>query len=176
MLPKVFVNRKPFWYTLKAEQPANIFISINPDKKLFFSYSPKPIHLNQRLVAIRTKNEDAPIITALLNSVVSLLIVELNGVSRNLGALDLNADFFKTKMKMLNPALLSKTDKDNILAKFSLLSSREIEQYDKEFRKKDRIEFDTVILRAYGYRPSILPRLYELLIETIENRVDMKNR
>lgn len=176
LLPKVFVNRKPFWYTLKAEQPANIFISINPDKKLFFSYSPKPIHLNQRLVAIRTKNEDAPIITALLNSVVSLLIVELNGVSRNLGALDLNADFFKTKMKMLNPALLSKTDKDNILAKFSLLSSREIEQYDKEFRKKDRIEFDTVILRAYGYRPSILPRLYELLIETIENRVDMKNR
>ena len=176
LLPKVFDNRKPYWYTLKAEQPANIFISINPDKKLFFSYSPNPIHLNQRLVAIRAKNEDAPIITALLNSIVSLLVVELNGVSRNLGALDLNADFFKTKMKMLNPSLLSKKRKDDIIAKFTPLSIREIEQYDKEFQKKDRVEFDEAVLNAYGHSPSILPRLYELLIETIENRVDMKNR
>jgi hypothetical protein len=176
LLPKVFENRKPFWYTLKAEQPANIFISINPDKKLFFSYSPNPIHLNQRLVAIRAKTENAPIITALLNSVVSLLIVELNGVSRNLGALDLNADFFKSKMRMLNPALLSRKDKNDILTKFVPLSIRVIEQYDTEFKKKDRVEFDTAILKAYGYKPSILPRLYELLIDTIENRVEMKNR
>jgi len=176
LLPKVFENRKPYWYTLKAEQPANIFISISPDKKLFFSYSPNPIHLNQRLVAIRAKKEDTPIIVALLNSVVSLLILELSGVSRNLGALDLNADFFKTKMSMLNPALLSKKDKENILAKFTPLSIRDIEQYDKEFKKKDRIEFDTSILKAYGYKATILPRLYELLVETIENRVDMKNR
>jgi hypothetical protein len=38
------------------------------------------------------------------------------------------------------------------------------------------VEFDTAILKAYGYKPSILPRLYELLIETIENRVELKNR
>lgn len=175
-LPKVFESRKPYWYTLKPEQPANIFISINPDKKLFFSYSTKPIYLNQRLVAIRSEGEDAPIITALLNSIVSLLIVELNGISRNLGALDLNADFFKTKMKILNPALLTPKSREEILAKFTPLSIRAIEQYDKEFKKEDRIAFDQTILNAYGYDIAILPDLYNLLMETINNRVNMKNR
>jgi hypothetical protein len=107
---------------------------------------------------------------------VSLLIVELNGVSRNLGALDLNADFFKTKMKILNPALLEKKEKSDIIAKFTILSTRKMEQYDKEFKLQDRIKFDTAILKGYGYKPSLLPRLYELLIETVGNRVEMKNR
>jgi N-6 DNA Methylase len=176
LLPKVFENRKPYWYTLKTEQPANIFISINPDKKLFFSYSPESIHLNQRLVAIRARQEDTPIITALLNSIVSLLVVELNGVSRNLGALDLNADFFKTKMKILNPTLLTKKNREEILAKFTPLSTRTIESYDKEFKQRDRIEFDQIVLKSYGYDIAILPKLYALLTETIDNRVDMKNR
>lgn len=176
LLPEVFDNRKPFWYTLKAEQPANIFISMGPDKKLFFSYSPEPIHLNQRLVAIRAEQEDAAIITALLNSIVSLLVVELNGVSRNLGALDLNADFFKSKMKILNPSLLTRKNREEILAKFTPLSVRVIESYDKEFKQKDRIAFDQIVLKSYGYDIAILPKLYTLLTETIDNRVDMKNR
>lgn len=176
LLPQVFKNRKPYWYTLKAEQPANIFISINPDKKLFFSYTSSPIHLNQRLVAIRVKSEEVAIIAALLNSIVSLLIVELNGVSRNLGALDLNADFFKTKMKIFDPNLLSEAAKNKILNKFKALSQREIENYDKEFQKKDRIEFDKVILQTYGFKTDILPKLYELMIKTINNRVEMKNK
>jgi hypothetical protein len=178
LLPEKFIknDRRKIWYYLKPEAPANIFISINPDKKLFFSYSPEPIHLNQRLVAIRTKGEDVEIITALLNSIVSLLIVELNGISRNLGALDLNADFFKTKMKILNPALLTPKSREEILAKFTPLSIRAIEQYDKEFKKEDRIAFDQTILNAYGYDIAILPDLYNLLMETINNRVNMKNR
>lgn len=178
LLPEKFIknDRRKIWYYLKPEAPANIFISINPDKKLFFSYSPEPIHLNQRLVAIRTKGEDVEIITALLNSIVSLLIVELNGISRNLGALDLNADFFKTKMKILNPALLTPKSREEILAKFTPLSIRAIEQYDKEFKKEDRIAFDQTILNAFGYDIAILPELYNLIIETINNRVDMKNR
>jgi hypothetical protein len=103
-LPEVLKTRKPFWYSLAPEEKANIFISINPSQRLFFSFSKSPLlYLNQRLVAIRVKKKDVEIISALLNSIVSLLIVELNGVSRNLGALDLNADFFKTKMKMFDP-------------------------------------------------------------------------
>ncbi len=176
LLPKVFKKRQPYWYSLKAERPANVFISLNPDKKLFFSYSPTPIYLNQRLVAIRTKEEDGMIITALLNAVVSLLIVELNGVSRNLGALDLNADFFKTKMKILDPNLLTKEAKEEILKKFASLSSRPIENYDKEFKKHDRISFDQAVLKSFKIDIGVLPNLYALLIETINNRVNIKNR
>lgn len=175
-LPQVLKARKPFWYSLAPEKPANIFISINPSQRLFFSYSEKLLYLNQRLVAIRTKETDVEILTALLNSIVSLLIVELNGVSRNLGALDLNADFFKTKMKMFDPNLLSNKQKSAILTKFEPLSKRQIQDYDTEYKQKDRIAFDEEILKAYGFKTDILPELYSLLTETIRNRVEMKNR
>lgn len=175
-LPEVLKARKPFWYSLKPEEAANIFISINPDKRLFFSFSKSSLYLNQRLVAIRVKKKNVEIVSALLNSIVSLLIVELNGVSRNLGALDLNADFFKTKLKMFNPSLLSEKQKENILKKFESLSKRQIQDYGNEYKQKDRIAFDEEVLKAFGYKTNILPMLYSLLTETINNRVEMKNR
>lgn len=175
-LPEVLKTRKPFWYSLAPEESANIFISINPSQRLFFSFSKSPLYLNQRLVAIRVKKKDVEIVSALLNSIVSLLIVELNGVSRNLGALDLNADFFKTKMKMLDPSLLSESQKKNILSKFEPLSKRQIQDYENEYKQKDRIAFDEEILKVYGFKTDILPQLYSLLTETIRNRVEMKNR
>lgn len=175
-LPQSLSFRKPFWYTLKPEKQANVFISINPSQKLFFAFSKSPLYLNQRLVAIRVKKKDVEIVSALLNSIVSLLIVELNGVSRNLGALDLNADFFKTKMKIFDPNLLTDKQKENIIAKFETLSKRQIQDYENEYKQKDRIAFDEEILKAYGFKTDILPQLYLLLTETIRNRVEMKNR
>ena len=175
-LPDVLKTRKPFWYSLAPEESANILISINPSQRLFFSFSKSPLYLNQRLVAIRVKKKDVEIVSALLNSIVSLLIVELNGVSRNLGALDLNADFFKTKMKMFDPSLLSDKQKESILARFKTLSKRQIQDYENEYKQKDRIAFDEAVLKAYGFKTDILPQLYSLLTETIRNRVEMKDR
>jgi len=48
--------------------------------------------------------------------------------------------------------------------------------YDKEFLSPDRVDFDKVILKAFGYERKILPRLYKLLIDTVKNRIEMKNR
>ena len=175
-LPQSLSFRKPFWYTLKPEEQANVFISINPSQKLFFSFSESPLYLNQRLVAIRVEKKDIEIVSALLNSIVSLLIVELNGVSRNLGALDLNADFFKTKMKMFDPNLLSNKQTGNIISKFETLSKRQIQDYENEYKQKDRIAFDEEVLKSYGFKTDILPYLYSLLTETIRNRVEMKDR
>jgi hypothetical protein len=176
LMPVANKKNKPYWYTLNTSDEANIFISINPNKRLFFSYSPKPLHLNQRLVAIRTKPEEAELIAALLNSIVSLLVVELNGVSRSLGALDLNADFFKTKMKMLNPELLKEAQKEEILKKFRAIENRPVEDFTTEFTRKDRIDFDKTVLKAFGYKENLLPQLYEILTETATNRVEMKDR
>lgn len=175
-LPEVLKHRKPYWYSLKAEPPANIFISMGPEKRLFFSYTPTPVFLNQRLIAIRTQQEDTLIVAALLNSIVSLLCVELNGVSRNLGALDLNADFFKTKMKILNPRLLKEEGKQAILSKFELLSKRPVKTYKSEFSRKDRIAFDRTVLEAYGYDPQLIHLLYKTLTDCIDARVNMKNK
>jgi hypothetical protein len=175
-LPEFLKTRKPFWYSLAPEQSANIFISINPSQRVFFSFSNSPLYLNQRLVAIRVKKKDIEIVSALLNSIVSLLIVELNGVSRNLGALDLNADFFKTKMKIFDPSLLTYKQKENILGKFETLNKRQIQDYENEYKQKDRIAFDEEILKSYGFKTDTLPQLYSILTETINNRVEMKNR
>ena len=175
-LPDVLKTRKPFWYSLAPEQSANIFISLNPSQRLFFSFSKSPLYLNQRLVAIRVKKKDVEIVSALLNSIVSLLIVELNGVSRNLGALDLNADFFKIKMKIFDPSLLTEKQIENILGKFETLNKRQIQDYENEYKQKDRIAFDEEILKSYGFKTDSLPQLYSILPETIKNRVEMKNR
>ncbi|MCY4561525.1 MAG: N-6 DNA methylase [Flavobacteriaceae bacterium] len=175
-LPEVLKKRKPFWYSLAPEKSANIFISINPSHQLFFSFTKFLFYLNQRLVAIRVDKKDVEIVSALLNSIVSLLIVELNGVSRNLGALDLNADFFKNQMKIFNPNLLSDSQKKNILSKFEPLSKRQIKDYENEYKQKDRIAFDEEVLKSFDFKTDILPQLYSLLMETIRNRVDMKNR
>ena len=175
-LPNSLGFRKPYWYTLKTEKEANVFVSINPSQKLFFAFSKTSLYLNQRLVAIRVDKKNLEIISALLNSIVSLLIVELNGVSRNQGALDLNADFFKTKMKILDPSLLTDKQKANIISKFTILSKRQIQDFSTEYQNKDRVAFDTEVLKAYGFNSNVLPQLYLLLIETIRNRVEMKNR
>lgn len=175
-LSKVLENRQPYWYSLKPEDPANIFISLNPDKKLFFAYSKTSLYLNQRLVAIRVTKKDVDLIAALLNSIISLLIVELNGVSRYEGASDSNADFYKYKMKILNPSLLTDKQKQTITEKFLVLSKRTIQDFTTEYRNSDRIEFDKAVLSAIGFDTAILPQLYTLLTETIRNRVEMKNR
>ena len=175
-LKTVFKRRKPYWYSLFPEDPANIYISINPDKRLFFSYSEQPKYLNQRFAAIRTSFENAPLIAALLNSITTLLVVESNGISRNLGALDLNADFMKSKLHILNPGLLSNTQKDKIITAFSALNRRDILSFDLEFTQRDRITFDEVVLSSFGCDPRMLPHLYGLLNEKITNRTQMKYR
>ena len=169
-------NHKPFWYSIMPNK-ANIVIAINPYRRLFFSHSTTRFTVNQRLAVINVKKgHDVKLISALLNSIISLLTVEFNGVSRNLGALDLNADFFKTKMKILDPSLLSTKQTAIILSKFEPLCNREIKDFEVDCQQKDRIAFDQEILKAYGFKTDILPKLYSLLTETIRNRVEMKNR
>jgi len=175
-LPISLSKRKPYWYSLKPSKEANLFISINPSDRLFFSFSKTFWNLNQRLTAIRVEKSKLKIVAALLNSVISIMIVELNGVSRNQGVLDLNATFFKTKMKMFDPNLLTDKQKEDILEKFEPLSKRQIQNYEAEYQQKDRIAFDKEVLTAYGFKTDILPKLYSLLTETMRNRVEMKNR
>lgn len=176
LLTKVFKDREPFWYSLSSEEAANIFISINLNRRIFFSYSPKSIYLNQRLITLRAKKNEVELIAALLNSIVSLLIVESNGVSRNLGALDLNADFFKTKMKMLNRALLSDASKKKIIEKFEPLSQRPVKDYREELASADRRKFDETVLREFGYSTDLLTYLYAMFDDLVSNRVEMRNR
>ena len=175
-LRKVFERRQPYWYTLSPEEPANIFIAINPGDRLFFAYTDEPIQLNQRLAALRVPASRVKLIAALLNSVVSLLIVELNGTSRNLGALDLNANFFKSKIKMLDPERLSTEQAEAIVDAFEPLCVRTILPIAEELQQEDRQAFDKVVLEAYGYDDAVRQQLYNLLAEVATLRIGMWGR
>jgi hypothetical protein len=90
-LEKANRNVKPYWYSVKKEF-ADILPQININQRAFTPYSPTPVFVNQRLVYIKTRDKnDVVLISALLNSVLSVLNIEFNGIPRFLGSLDLNA-------------------------------------------------------------------------------------
>ncbi len=183
---KLFVNgtqtiqqacagHKPFWYSLRPKQ-ASIVTAINPFERFFFSFSQTPFTIDQRLIAMRVQNGyDVELIAALLNSAITFLSIEMRGTSRNLGALDLNANYLK-QLRILNPDLLSEQQTSNILSAFQPLKQREIESIFSEVQKQDRINFDRTVLRSFGIDENLLDRIYSLLTTSVNDRVSMQNR
>ena len=115
------------------------------------------------------------LIAALLNSVITFLILEMRGTSRNLGALDLNADFLK-QLNILNPNLLSKKDADAIITAFQPLKNRAINSVIDEVTRTDRRNFDTTIMKCFGLDENLLDILYNILITSVRDRVSMSGR
>ena len=118
---------------------------------------------------------DVELIAALLNSVITFLILEMRGTSRNLGALDLNADFLK-QLKMLNPNLLSKKEVDEIISTFRPIKNRTINSVMEEVTRTDRRNFDATILRCFGLDEKLLENLYNILISAVNDRISMSKR
>ena len=113
--------------------------------------------------------------SALFDSAVTFLTLEMRGTSRNLGALDLNANYLK-QLKVLNPDLLNDTQKSDIVAAFQPLKHREIKPIFEEVQKADRTNFDKTILRCFGINENLLDSIYSLLISLVDDRVSMQNR
>ncbi len=168
-------GNRPFWYSLRPKQ-ANIVTAINPYERFFFSFSEQPFTIDQRLIAITVnEGQDVELIAALFNSVITFLSMEMRGTSRNLGALDLNANYFKN-LRVLNPNLLSVESKTEIRNAFQILKERPIQTIAEEIQRADRINFDTVVLRAFGIDETILPTLYQILSSAVNDRVTMSER
>lgn len=166
---------KPYWYSINPKK-AHIITSMNPYERLFFTYSKQSFAIDQRLVALQVKNEeDVELIAALLNSVTTLLILELCGTSRNLGALDLNANNLKD-LEFLNPSLIDSKGKERILSAFYTIKNRPVLPVCAEIKRTDRIHFDRVVLEAYDIPTSVLPQFYALLDQLVSNRIQMKSR
>jgi hypothetical protein len=168
-------GHKPFWYSLRPKQ-ANIITTINPFKRFFFSFSQTPFTIDQRLIAVKVKDEyNVELIAALLNSAITFLTIEMRGTSRNLGVLDLNANYLK-QLRILNPDLLSEQRKSDILAVFQPLKHRKIEDIFTETQKTDRINFDRTILRSFDIDENLLESIYSLLTNSVNDRVSMQDR
>ena len=168
-------GHRPYWYSLNPKR-AHIITAINPYERFFFTFAKEPFVIDQRLIAMRVQEGyDVELIAALLNSIITFLILEMRGTSRSLGALDLNADFLK-QLKMLNPNLLSKNDIDTIIATFRPIKNRNINSVMDEVTRTDRRNFDTTIMKCFGLDENLLDSLYNILITSVSDRVSMSEK
>ncbi|GHV02167.1 hypothetical protein AGMMS49521_3530 [Campylobacterota bacterium] len=168
-------RHRPFWYSLRPKQ-ASIITAINPYERFFFSFSNMPFTIDQRLIAMRVNESyNVELIAALLNSAITFLTLEMRGTSRNLGALDLNANYLK-QLRVLNPDLLSDRQKTDILIAFQPLKHRKIGTIFDEVEKQDRINFDKTILRSFRIDETLLDSIYSLLTTAVNDRVSMQER
>lgn len=174
-IPETCQANNPFWYSLSPHK-VQIVTAINPNERLFFAYSEKPFIIDQRLIALELYDPlDVEIVAAILNSISSLLTIELRGTSRHLGALDLNANFLKG-MRFLDPSKISANSKAKILSAFEPLKKRSIGSIDQELIQKDRKQFDEIVMEAFGIDKNILPSLYKLMKELVTDRISMKHK
>jgi hypothetical protein len=165
----------PFWYSIQPKQ-ANIVTAINPYERFFFSFSNTPFTIDQRLIAIRVNEPyQMELIAALLNSATTLLMLEMRGTSRNLGALDLNANYLK-QLRILNPDLLTDKQKQDITTAFQPLKRRQIGSIFEEIERPDRINFDKTILCSFGIDDNLLDSIYTLLTTSVRERVSMRDK
>lgn len=149
-LTRVLQTNSLKWYELSVNKTADFITSMNPDQRLFFAKFLKPSFVDQRLIALKCKNNvDKPIAHALLNSILSMFFIEAAGFGRGLGVLDINKDNL-SKVLMLNPNIIDSSAKKNILTKFQPLLQRDIKKTKEEIESKDRIEFDYCVLKAFN--------------------------
>lgn len=168
-------GHRPYWYSLNPKR-AHIITAINPYERFFFTFAKEPFVIDQRLIAMRVQEGyDVELIAALLNSIITFLILEMRGTSRNLGALDLNADFLK-QLKMLNPNLLNKKKVNAIISAFRPIKNRPINSVMEEATFADRRNFDATILKCFGLDEKLLDNLYNILIGTVSDRISMSKR
>ena len=171
-ISEVCQGHKPYWYSLQPKY-AHIVTTINPYERFFFAFSKVPFLIDQRLIAMEVQNGyDVELVAALLNSSITALFIELKGVSRNQGVLDLNANNLK-QLKFLNPSRLNEEQKNTILRAFRPLQQRDIECIFDELEKEDRINFDKVILQEFGISIDLLDLIYSLLKELVQTRVQL---
>lgn len=163
-------GHRPYWYSLNPKR-AHIITAINPYERFFFTFAKEPFVIDQRLIAMQVQNGyDVELIAALLNSVITFLILEMRGTSRNLGALDLNADYLK-QIRLLNPDLLNSEQCAKIKCAFAPLKRCKVKTLFEELYNENRIKFDKTIFECFGLNPIMVNDIYMLLASIVQDRI-----
>jgi hypothetical protein len=85
-----------------------------------------------------------------MNSLISLFYIEAMGTGRGEGALDLSKDKIENDLRIINPNLINKEARENILGLFEKLETRRILPIQDELEQPDRNAFDDAVLDAIG--------------------------
>lgn len=164
---------KPYWYSFKPKY-ANIVTAINPEQRLFYCYFPNKIAIDQRFIAIDILDDSRKdLIGCLYNFTYTLYVMELQGVARYLGALDLNSNIIKN-MPILDPSSPNDIEMQEILDSYQKIKNREVLPILEEIRREDRKLFDLTICRIYGISDDLIEDVYGKLTMFVTERLKNK--
>jgi type I restriction-modification system DNA methylase subunit len=152
-LPEVLAKPNMFWYEMTTENMADFVANINYDKSLFIAKFEERSFIDQRMIGFSVKDEylqeNKILYLALLNSTISMFLIESFGFGRGLGALDLRATKFERDFKILNPNILTEEQKNEIITSFNPLLERDRLPLIEELDSEDRIIFETRLMEIY---------------------------
>lgn len=163
------------WYSMKAEQLADLVMTINYGNRLFVPRVSPPAFADQRLVPFEPlENVDVDLCHALLNCTISMFIIEGMGFGRGLGALDLNKDRIDNYMHILDPTQLGQDEIESIKSAFLPLLERDVMDVADELEQADRIAFDQAVISAYNLDINT-QQIYDGLLSLVEIRMAANN-
>ncbi len=144
------------WYEMRPDTLADLAVSINPDKRLFFTRLCPRSFVNQRLIRLLVNGSvDVELCHALLCSLVGCFYLEALGFGRGLGVLDLNASRIARQMRMLNPDLVDLKNRKAILSAFNDIGKRSVLAFEKEMEQEDRMLFEYLVARTFNFETAL---------------------
>jgi len=171
-IEKLSRTKEP-WYSMDADQLADLVMTINYGTRLFVPRLTPPAFADQRLVPIEPLENtevDIELCHALLNSTISMFMIEGMGFGRGLGVLDLNKNRIEDYMHILDPNQLNPAGIESIKAAFQPLLERDVMDVADELEQPDRIAFDKAVLSAYNLEIDI-QQIYDCLLSLVEIRM-----
>ncbi|MBL7215959.1 MAG: hypothetical protein ISS71_09805 [Phycisphaerae bacterium] len=143
-----------------------LLLSINPDRLLYFARLDEPAIIDQRSTVILPKEEyqDRNLLHALLNSSISMFLIEAIGFGRGLGVLDTNKNKIDAGFRIPTLELISEADAERIKEAFAPLLRRQISPVEQELLQADRRELDKATLRAIEIPENVLDEIHSGLL------------
>lgn len=143
------------WYQMDTDNLGSLVASVAYGQRIFVGRLDPPAFCDQRLVPIMpAPGVDIDLLHALLNSTVSMFLIEGLGFGRGLGVLDLNKDRIESSLHILNPMLLDQSARTRLLSAFKPLLKRDVMKVPDELSDKDRQNFDDVVLEEFSIKIS----------------------
>jgi hypothetical protein len=166
-------GRNP-WYAIPRLDPAHILCNRFFDRRFFFGYSTRPVIEDQTFYGLTLHGgKNVRLLqTALLNSTLSYLFVELFGrISLGEGVLQY-AKYEMDSLPALDARDMSAGDAREILDAFVPLTKRPIRPIFEETLQDDRKQFDLVISRKIGLTKSDVKQISSSLVDLVSVRLD----
>ena len=165
-LPEVLGRSGLKWYEMRPDTTADMAVSMNPDKRLFFMRLKPRAFVNQRLIRLtaKTTSVDIDLAHAMLCSLLGCFYLEALGFGRGLGVLDLNATKLARQMRMFDLGLVAKKDRETILTAFRILQRRNVLSFEAEMMSSDRMAFENTVFSSFGVA-DVLPQVQESVLE-----------